>query len=179
MWKDAITDRAPHDTLARPDRFRIEPLEARVFLAGNGLMGQYYDDANLTTLKFTRTDPTINFDFANRGPLSAVAPDTFSARWTGQILAPATGTYTFRTLADDGVRLWVRGQLLIDRWSDRPRYPGDANNDLQVDVTDLGVLATNWQQSPRAVYQGDFNGDRIVDVSDLGILASNWQSPPP
>ena len=51
---------------------------------------------------------------------------------------------------------------------------GDANHDGAVDVTDLGVLATNWQGSG-AFADGDFNYDGVVDVTDLGILATNWQ----
>ena len=52
---------------------------------------------------------------------------------------------------------------------------GDANHDRIVDVSDLGVLATNWQLSSRTFAQGDFNYDGVVDVTDLGILATNWQ----
>jgi hypothetical protein len=53
-------------------------------------------------------------------------------------------------------------------------YLGDANVDGQVDVTDLGSLATNWQTSS-AWAGGDFNYDGFVDVTDLGALATNWQ----
>lgn len=58
---------------------------------------------------------------------------------------------------------------------------GDANHDRVVDVTDLGILATNWQTSGRKFSEGDFTYDGVVDVSDLGILATNWQQtlPPP
>ena len=52
---------------------------------------------------------------------------------------------------------------------------GDANHDGRVDVTDLGILATNWQSSGKNFSQGDFNYDGVVDVTDLGILATNWQ----
>jgi hypothetical protein len=52
---------------------------------------------------------------------------------------------------------------------------GDANGDRIVDVTDLGILATNWQGSSKTLSQGDFNYDGKVDVTDLGILATNWQ----
>jgi hypothetical protein len=45
--------------------------------------------------------------------------DTFSVRWTGQIEAEFNETYTFRTTSDDGVRLWVDGQLIIDQWNDQ------------------------------------------------------------
>jgi hypothetical protein len=52
---------------------------------------------------------------------------------------------------------------------------GDANLDKKVDVSDLGILATNWQGSLRRWSQGDFNFDQKVDVSDLGVVATNWQ----
>jgi hypothetical protein len=53
---------------------------------------------------------------------------------------------------------------------------GDADHDADVDVNDLGILASNWQQSPRITSEGDFTYDGTVDVADLGILASNWQT---
>jgi hypothetical protein len=62
------------------------------------------------------------------------------------------------------------GNLLV-----KYTYYGDANLDGQVDVTDLGALATNWQTSS-AWSGGDFNYDGFVDVSDLGMLATNWQA---
>src|SRR4029079_5888153 len=52
---------------------------------------------------------------------------------------------------------------------------GDADHDRDVDVNDLGILASNWQQSPRTFSQGDFDYTGTVDVNDLGILASQWQ----
>jgi hypothetical protein len=54
-------------------------------------------------------------------------------------------------------------------------YAGDANLDGQVDVADLGALASNWQTS--AVWTGgDFDYNGSVDVNDLGLLATNWQA---
>ena len=50
-------------------------------------------------------------------PAAAIAADTFSARWIGQVEAQFTGTYTFYTQSDDGVRLWVNGQLLVNNWT--------------------------------------------------------------
>jgi hypothetical protein len=52
---------------------------------------------------------------------------------------------------------------------------GDADHDRDVDVNDLGILATNWQQSPRTFSQGDFDYSGTVDVNDLGTLATRWQ----
>jgi hypothetical protein len=65
----------------------------------------------------------------------------------------------------------------VDQTSILVRYTwlGDANLDRSVDVADLGILASNWQQSPRVFSQGDFNYDGVVDISDLGMLATSWQ----
>jgi hypothetical protein len=53
-------------------------------------------------------------------------------------------------------------------------FPGDANLDGIVDITDLGILATHWQTTGFWT-DGDFTNDGLVDISDLGILATNWQ----
>jgi autotransporter-associated beta strand protein len=54
-------------------------------------------------------------------------------------------------------------------------YFGDADVDGDVDVADLGVLATNWQQA--SLWSGgDFDYNGSVDVNDLGLLATNWQA---
>lgn len=83
-----------------------------------GLKAEYFDNAELTTPVLTRTDPTVDFAWGTGSPNAAIAPDTFSARWTGQLQAKFSETYTFHTFSDDGIRLWVNGQLLIDNWSD-------------------------------------------------------------
>jgi hypothetical protein len=43
---------------------------------------------------------------------------TWSARWTGFIEAPATGEYAFHTFSNDGIRLWVNGEKIIEDWTD-------------------------------------------------------------
>ncbi|PTR05772.1 putative phage baseplate assembly protein [Nitrosospira sp. Nsp5] len=86
---------------------------------GTGLYGEYFDTQNLTKRKLVRLDATVNFDWGEGSPDSVIASNTFSARWTGWVHAPSTGMYTFYTYSDDGVRLWVNGQLLIDDWNVR------------------------------------------------------------
>jgi hypothetical protein len=54
-------------------------------------------------------------------------------------------------------------------------YDGDANLDGQVDVADLGILASNWQGAANWL-GGDFDGNGGVDVNDLGLLATHWQA---
>jgi glucose/arabinose dehydrogenase len=82
---------------------------------GTGLLGTYYDNINFTNPVLTRTDATVDFAWGNGSPAANIASDTFSAVWTGQVQAQFSETYTFFTNTDDGVRLFVNGQPVINR----------------------------------------------------------------
>ncbi|MFT3789443.1 MAG: family 43 glycosylhydrolase [Tepidisphaeraceae bacterium] len=94
----------------------MDALEPRRLL--DGLTGQYFNSLDFTEPALTRTDPTIDFTWSG-APASGVNADFFSARWIGQVQAASTELYTFTTSADDGVRLWVDGRLLIDNWQNQ------------------------------------------------------------
>jgi hypothetical protein len=55
--------------------------------------------------------------------------------------------------------------------------PGDTDFDGDVDLSDLGVLATNFGQSNGifGIVNGDFDGDNDVDLNDLGTIGSNFE----
>ncbi len=93
---------------------RVTPINGN----GDGLTGNYFNGMNFETPVYSRKDAAINFDWANGSPNAAVSIDDFSARWTGQIQPRYTGEYTFYTSSDNGRRLWVNGQLIIDKWID-------------------------------------------------------------
>ncbi|MGJ5634627.1 Calx-beta domain-containing protein, partial [Nostoc sp. CALU 1950] len=58
-------------------------------------------------------------NWALGSPDPSVGVDTFSARWTGQVQAKYSETYNFHTTTDDGVRLWVNGQQIINKFVDQ------------------------------------------------------------
>lgn len=64
-----------------------------------------------------RTDNVINFNWGDRSPGQGVPADAFSVRWTGSVRLPRDGKYTFYMVSDDGIRLWLDDQLVIDNWS--------------------------------------------------------------
>jgi hypothetical protein len=84
---------------------------------GSGLKGEYFADENLNLLVRTRIDSRIDFGWMDASPNSAIPADHFSVRWSGRIRPPVTGKYTIITKSDDGIRLWLDGQLVIDNWS--------------------------------------------------------------
>jgi len=85
---------------------------------GTGLYGEYFDNKDLSLRKLARTDATVNFDWGSGSPDALIGADTFSVRWSGWVHAPSSGSYTFHTDSDDGVRLWVDNQLLVNNWTD-------------------------------------------------------------
>ena len=86
--------------------------------SGAGLLGTYFNSVDLSgPLVFQRTE-AVNFNWGGGSPGVAIGVDNFSVRWTGTVTIPSTGYYTFRTISDDGVRLWVNGTQRINDWND-------------------------------------------------------------
>jgi len=68
----------------------------------------------------TRQDTDINFEWGSGSPASgAVNADSFSARWT-RYIDVTPGTYRFTITSDDGFRLWIDNQLVLDKWYNHP-----------------------------------------------------------
>ena len=84
---------------------------------GDGLKGEYYTGKSFNTLKLTRVDPQILFNWGVSSPNPLLPVDNFSVRWTGIIEPRFTGLYTFYLNSDNGRRLWINDQLVIDKWT--------------------------------------------------------------
>ncbi|HSJ52520.1 MAG TPA: PA14 domain-containing protein, partial [Anaerolineae bacterium] len=81
--------------------------------------GEYYDNRDLIGAPRVRNDVKIDFDWGTGSPMSGIPADNFSVRWTRSLDLEAR-IYRFNLRVDDGARLWVDGQLLIDAWQDGP-----------------------------------------------------------
>ncbi len=60
-------------------------------------------------------DASLSFDWEDGSPGEGIPADGFSARWIGDVLLSA-GTYSYTLTVDDGSRVWVDGQLVVDQW---------------------------------------------------------------
>jgi len=108
-----------------------EPVEPRSLFSGTGLAGTYFDDMDFTDPVAVRLDATVNFDWGTGAPIDGVAPDVYAVRWAGQVQPEFSETYTFRTTGNDGVRLWVNGEQLVDDWNDHPATVKSGSIDLE------------------------------------------------
>ncbi|MHC4535071.1 MAG: PA14 domain-containing protein, partial [Planctomycetota bacterium] len=90
--------------------------------AEEGLIGEYYHegpDDVWDDLVMVRLDPTVDFGWGDGSPEPGVVnANNFKVRWTGEVEIPSTGTWTFYTQTDDGVRLWVNDVLVLENWTD-------------------------------------------------------------
>ncbi len=95
-------------------RFRLPSGEV-----GGGLRADFFEGREFKDLLVTRTDETIDFDWADgEQPDPAVHANNFCIRWSGQLLPRFSDSYTITTVSDDGIRLFVDGKKLIDDWTD-------------------------------------------------------------
>lgn len=86
-----------------------------------GFQGEYFNNQELQGQAATvRIDPQINFDWGRYKPTPQVGENSFSVRWTGKLTPLESGTYQLGATADDGVRLYLDGKLLIDAWASNP-----------------------------------------------------------
>ncbi len=83
---------------------------------GDGLAATYFDSN--TGLSTSRIDATVNFDWDIDAPADGIGADHFTVRWEGVVEAQTDELYAIHVISDDGARLWIDGQLLIDGWSD-------------------------------------------------------------
>ncbi|NML65608.1 OmpA family protein [Hymenobacter sp. RP-2-7] len=98
----------------------LGPVAAHAQAVGDGLRGAYYDGMNFEHFIGARLDRTIDFYWPNEQPMRGVPAEQFTVRWTGWLVPPTTGHYVLHLAVDDGARLWLDGQQVLDEWRGQP-----------------------------------------------------------
>lgn len=149
-----------------------------------GLLAQYYtgnSDFSFGELKATTVDSQIHF--SNLDPVLQTwtgSQDHANVRWTGQIMAPETGDYTFYMIGDNGFKLWIDNQVVIDHWV----------NDWDVEQTSTPIaLQAGVKYNFKVEYFEDFGGSSLylrwetpsqakeIVPSSAFFLPSNYTGP--
>lgn len=96
-----------------------------------GWNGEYFNNKTLQGSPIlTRNDGAeINFDWGTGSPAAGINADGFSARWTKDIVF-LDGVYQFTTISDDGSRVYVDGQLVVNAWQDQSEATTSANKQM-------------------------------------------------
>ncbi len=89
-------------------------------LVVNQWRGDYWSNPTLSgEPAVIRNDESVDFNWGTGSPDEAIPANDFSARWT-RALDFAAGRYRFFLEMDDGARLYVDNELLIDNFVDGP-----------------------------------------------------------
>ena len=159
---------------------QLRPNGARVIVTPS----VYVDQAPGSRLDLT--DNAMIVDYTGPSPAASILATVKSAyasnTWTGRGITSSllpNGGPNVRAIGVTEASAFFINSLLgepVDSTSVLVRYTfaGDVNLDGLVDITDLGALATIWQENG-TWGQGDMNYSGFIDITDLGLLATNWQ----
>ncbi|MEZ4836669.1 MAG: PA14 domain-containing protein [Caldilineaceae bacterium] len=118
--------------------------------------GSYYNNTDMGgNPTIVRQDATIDFNWGFGSPAVGINSDHFSVRWTATPYLNA-GTYRFIATSDDGVRVFVDDQLVIDGWGIHPAqgyfsdyYVGEGYHNVRVEYfeqTENAVISVSWSR---------------------------------
>jgi beta-glucosidase len=97
---------------------RLVPTAVLSFEGKPGLQAEYFNNRDLAgTPIFTRIDPFVNSNWANTGQAPGLGESDFSIRWTGVLTPLETGEYYLAVRGDDGYRLYLNDELIIEDWT--------------------------------------------------------------
>ena len=192
-------DAAPIVATPTPPAVTVTPTPTPVHVAN--WRGEYFNNTSLAgPPALVRDDVGVDFDWGYASPAAGIDDDNFSARWV-KSLDLASGTYRFYAQADDGVRVWVNGDLVIDEWHtattrtySAERYLSGGNQLIRVEFFEATQVAsvhfwyvqTDAYPDWRGAYfsNPDLSGSPAFERNDssidfdwgLGAPASNFPS---
>jgi hypothetical protein len=126
-----------------------------------------------------RADTNLDFNWGSGNPAAGINANQFSARWT-RYIDVTPDNYLFKVTADDGVRLWVDDQLLIDQWRDQAAttytaqtYLGAGHHLVKVEYYENAgdaVINVSWTKAPRPT-TGSWRAEYFNNKSTSGSPA--------
>lgn len=172
----------------------------RAFAQDTPWRARYFNNRNLSGDPVVRRDEAaINYDWGGGSPIpNVVNDDTFSVRWTRDVDLPA-GNYRFTATMDDGMRIWVDDQLLIDEWKDSQvrtvtadRFLNAGRHNIRVEYYEAGGVAEarfSWAQtsgSPTVItnWKGEYFNNKTLSgaptvTRDDAAINFDWSTGSP
>jgi glucose/arabinose dehydrogenase len=156
-----------------------------------GYAAEYFANRDLAgTPVLTRNDAAIDFNWGAGAPADGVPADNFSARWTKTLSLDEAGGYKFTVTSDDGVRLFVDGQKVLDKWTFQSQTTHSVNVGLTqgaheivleyFDASGDAVARFRYEPTsepapplppPAGAYAGEYFGNR--DLAGTPVLTRN------
>jgi len=98
-------------------------------MAQGGLKAEYYDGKDFDRYVSTAYVGNIDNEWYDTPLVPGIDPHNCSIRWTGKLRTGKTGTYLFSAIVDDGIRVWIDGDIIINQWhlNDYGTYNGSVD----------------------------------------------------
>ena len=171
------------------DMYRPEPIPAECFRtpddSGPGLRAEYFDNADCAgTPVSAQVEPRIFLELIGGTPDPRLNKDLFSIRWAGRFTPPVAHDYELALCSDDGSRLWIDGQLVIDHWGPHSlatktgsiRLEGGRTYEIRAEYCELGGDATmilGWKapsdRTPPPSIEAAVAAARSADVAIVAV----------
>ncbi len=156
---------------------------------GGGLKAEYFGNRNLDgEPAVTRVDPQIDFDWGNgdvpgeNSPDAAIGVEEFSARWSGELEVDITDSYTFSISANNGFRLFLDGQSIIDFWENPTTDSRQSDPIDLVGGTSHSIRMEYYEGTDTAIAQlfwaGNLRQEQVIPQAALSLpVKANTPSP--
>ncbi|NDJ78060.1 MAG: hypothetical protein GYB65_17565 [Chloroflexi bacterium] len=123
-------------------------------LGPGGWAAQYYNDDNRNRsfdageLDFTQTDAEIDFDWRGGRPAGIDSDNYFLVRWTRTVsVENDDSVYQIQAQSDDGIRVYVDGNLELNRWVDRGFNSTPDTADVTLDQGDHVFVVEYYERT--------------------------------
>lgn len=145
-----------------------------------GWFAEYYNGANFESKVLSRIDSAIDFDWGEGSPANGVNNENFSVRWSAYFVPPVSGSYTFNAYTDDGARVWVDNNLVIDNWRQQAVTKSSGATVLQAGTAVSVVMEYNdVYQVAKAKLTVNFPAGGRQDTPDGGTGGGGNPTNPP
>ncbi|MEN8157987.1 MAG: glycoside hydrolase family 3 C-terminal domain-containing protein, partial [Bacteroidota bacterium] len=142
---------------------------------------EYFNNENMEGEPVvTRVDEMVDFDWGQGSPHEQINVDRFSARWTGQFIAPKTGPIKLGVTSNDGSYLYINNKLVVNNWGMHGPLLRSAaidvergkTYDIKIEYAEVGNnarVSLNWQlEREKSVF--DPGAVELAAKSDVAIV---------
>lgn len=154
-----------------------------------GLTGEYFSDEEFKNSVGTRVDPKVDFMWARqRPPMDGMDGERYSIRWTGLITVKKSDDYVFSLFSDDGARLWIDGNMIVENWGQHGAFTVTAKEPVRLEAGKPYQLKLEYYQSinnaeirlgwkqPGCTYMPGFSmPDLMPNMNMLFVLRSYYE----
>jgi len=147
-----------------------------VYAGDDDWNGDYYDNMDLEGKPDEeRNDDEIDFNWGKDRPISGIPKDEFSVEWKRTVKFNKEGTYRFKATFDDGMRVYLDDDLIIDEWEDGEKRT--VEKDVFIEKGEkIKIRVEYYDYEEKAIAKFDWERESSEDTTGGGASGSPDES---